>query len=91
MVLYLSKIYDKRDDVDFDIVNCPFLGEDSPHATSYTVYIITEPTMWRVVLYYACQWTIDRWIVLDMNRYYTMAWYPANVLFGTSRRQPADD
>ena len=34
-----SKIYDKRDDFDFDIVNFPFLDEDVPHSTSYGVYI----------------------------------------------------
>ena len=32
-----SKIYDKRDDFDFDIV--PFLDGDVPHSTSYGVYI----------------------------------------------------
>ena len=34
-----SKIYDKRDDFDFDIVNFPFLDGDIPRATSYGVYI----------------------------------------------------
>ena len=34
-----SKIYDKRDDVDFDIVNFPFLDGDVPRSTSYGVYI----------------------------------------------------
>ena len=35
-----SKIYDKRDDFDFDIVNFPFLDGDVPHGTSYYgVYI----------------------------------------------------
>ena len=34
-----SKIYDKRDDFDFDIVNFPFLDGDVPRATSYRVYI----------------------------------------------------
>ena len=34
-----SKIYDKRDDFDFDIVNSPFLDGDVPHSTSYGVYI----------------------------------------------------
>ena len=29
-----SKIYDKHDDFDFDIVNFPFLDGDIPHATS---------------------------------------------------------
>ena len=34
-----SKIYDKRDDFDFDIVNFPFLVGDVPRSTSYGVYI----------------------------------------------------
>ena len=34
-----SKIYDKRDDIDFDIVNFPFLDVDVPRSTSYRVYI----------------------------------------------------
>ena len=34
-----SKIYDKRDDFDFDIVNFPFLDGGIPRATSYGVYI----------------------------------------------------
>ena len=34
-----SKIYDKRDNFDFDIVNFPFLDGDVPRSTSYGVYI----------------------------------------------------
>ena len=34
-----NKIYDKRDDFDFDIVNFPFLDGDIPGRTSYGVYI----------------------------------------------------
>ena len=34
-----SKIYDKRDDFDFDIVNFPFLDGDVPRRPSYGVYI----------------------------------------------------
>ena len=34
-----SKIYDKRDDFDFDIVDFPFLDGDVPRSTSYGVYI----------------------------------------------------
>ena len=34
-----SKIYDKRDDFDFDIVNFHFLDGDDPRSTSYRVYI----------------------------------------------------
>ena len=34
-----SKIYDKRDDFDFDIVNFPFLDCDVPRRPSYGVFI----------------------------------------------------
>ena len=34
-----SKIYDKSDDFDFDVVNFPFLDGDVPRSTSYGVYI----------------------------------------------------
>ena len=34
-----SKIYNKRDDSDFDIVNFPFLDGDVPRRPSYVVYI----------------------------------------------------
>ena len=34
-----SKMYDKRDDFDFDIVNFPFLDGDIPHATTLTLEI----------------------------------------------------
>ena len=45
--LYLSisdgflkiKIYDKRDDFDFDIVNFSLLDGDAPRSASYGVYI----------------------------------------------------
>ena len=33
------KIYDKRDDFDFEIVNFPFLDDDVPRAAPYGVYI----------------------------------------------------
>ena len=35
---FKTKIYDKRDDFDFDNVNFPFL-DDVPRSTSYGVYI----------------------------------------------------
>ena len=35
----LTKIYDKRDDFDFDFVNFPFLDGDVPRRPSYGVYI----------------------------------------------------
>ena len=34
-----SKIYDKRDDLDFDIVNFPFLDRDVPRSTFYGINI----------------------------------------------------
>ena len=34
-----TKIFDKRDDFDFDIVNFPFLDSDVPRSASYGVYI----------------------------------------------------
>ena len=34
-----SKIYDKRDDFNFEIVNFPFLDGDFTHSPSYSVYI----------------------------------------------------
>ena len=34
-----SKVYDKRDDFNFEIVNFPFLDGDVPRSPSYGVYI----------------------------------------------------
>ena len=34
-----SRIYDKRDDFAFEIVNLPFLDGDIPRSTSYGVYV----------------------------------------------------
>ena len=34
-----TKIYNKRDDFDFEIVNFPFVDGDVPRSTSYGVYI----------------------------------------------------
>ena len=39
MIFFSTKIYDKRDDFDFEIVNFPFLDGDVPRSTSYGVYI----------------------------------------------------
>ena len=38
-VFVFSKIYDKRNDFDFDIVNFPFLDGDVPRRPFYGVYI----------------------------------------------------
>ena len=40
-----SKIYDKRDDFDFDIVNFPFLDGEVPRRTSYGVYILLNKSL----------------------------------------------
>ena len=37
--IVFTKIYNKRDDFDFEIVNFPFLDGDVPRFTSYGVYI----------------------------------------------------
>ena len=37
-----TNIYDKRDDYNFDIVNCPFLDGDVPQRPSYGVYILVK-------------------------------------------------
>ena len=39
MLQFLQKIYDKRDDFDFDNVNFPFFNVDVPRRPSYGVYI----------------------------------------------------
>ena len=39
MILFLPKIYDKRDDFDFEIVNFPFFDGHVPRSTSYGVFI----------------------------------------------------
>ena len=36
-----SKIYDKRDDFNFELVNFPFLDGDVPRSPSYGVYFST--------------------------------------------------
>ena len=37
-----SKVYDKRDDFNFEIVNFPFLDGDVPRSPSYGGYILLE-------------------------------------------------
>ena len=39
MTIVSSKIYDKRDDFNFEIVNFPFLDGDGPGSPSYGLYI----------------------------------------------------
>ena len=48
-----SKIYDKRDDFDFDIVNFPYLDADVPRSTSNRVYISQLIRFARVCIHVA--------------------------------------
>ena len=48
-----TKIYDKRDDFDFEIVNFPFLDGDVPRSTSYGVYISQLIRFARASSYFA--------------------------------------
>ena len=48
-----SKIYDKRDDFNFGMVNFPFLYGDVPHRASYGVYISKIIRFARVCNYVA--------------------------------------
>ena len=49
-----TKIYDKRDDLDFDIVNFPFLDGNVPRSTSCCVYISQLIRFSRVSIYDMC-------------------------------------
>ena len=51
MYLVSSKIYDKRDDFDFDIVNFLFLDNDVPRRPSYEVYIFQLIRFARVCMH----------------------------------------
>ena len=46
-----SKMYDKRDDFDFDIVHFPFLDGDVPRLPSYGVYISQHLRVARVCIH----------------------------------------
>ena len=48
MFYFSSKIYDKRDDVDFDIVNFSLLYGDVPHVPFYSVHISNRIRITRV-------------------------------------------
>ena len=45
-----TKIYDKLDDFDFDIVNFPFLDGDVPRRTSYLQILMTLTTVIKPLL-----------------------------------------
>ena len=43
-----SKIYDKRDDFNFEIVKFPFLDGDVPRSPSYGVYVLRKVRIWTI-------------------------------------------
>ena len=45
-----TKIYYKRDDFDFDIVNFPFLDGDVPRRISFGVYILDSPELLQILV-----------------------------------------
>ena len=46
-----TKLYDKRDDIDFDIVNFPFLDGDVPRRTSYTyINLLGSPGLLQILV-----------------------------------------
>ena len=47
-----TKIYDKRDDFDFEIVDFPFLYGDVPRSTSYVVYFLNSFVLLEHLAYY---------------------------------------
>ena len=69
-----SKIYDKRDDFDFDTVNFPFLGGDVPRRPSYGVNISQLIRFARVCIYVedfnACNKYLTTKLLLQVNRYH---------------------
>ena len=50
-IVVSSKIYDKRDDFNFEIVNFPFLDGDVPRSPFYGVYISKRICFARVCSY----------------------------------------
>ena len=47
-----TKIYDKSDDFDFEIVNFPFLDDDVPRSTSMSLYLSTHSFCKSILLCY---------------------------------------
>ena len=67
-----SKIYDKRDDFDFDIVNFPFLDGDVPRSTSYGVYISQLIRFARVVDFNARNKSLTAKLLQQGYRYHKL-------------------
>ena len=57
------KIYHKRDDFDFDIVNFPFLDGDVPRATYHGVYTVDS----RYLEFQGTLWNTSRYPYFDIS------------------------
>ena len=66
-----TKIYDKRDDFDFEIVNFPFLDGDVPLSISYGVYIsqLTQKLLKQGYRYHKLRKTFSKFY----RRYYDLS------------------
>ena len=71
-----SKIYDKRDDFDFDIVNFPFIDGDVPRRPFYGVYISQLIRFARVCCHFDDYNTRNKCLTTKINkqgyRYYKL-------------------
>ena len=71
-----TKIYDKRDDFDFEIVNFPFLDGDVPRSTSYGVYISSLIRFARASSYVTdfntCNKLLTQKLLKQGNRYHKL-------------------
>ena len=68
--IFSTKIYDKRDDFDFEIVNFPFLDGDVPLSTSYGVYISQLIRFARASSYVADFSTHNKLLTLKQGYWY---------------------
>ena len=60
--IVFTKIYDKRDEFDFEIVKFPFLDGDVPRSTSHGVYISQRIRFARASIYVADFYTRNKWL-----------------------------
>ena len=71
-----TKIYDKRSDFDFEIVNFPFLDCDVPRSTSYRVYISQLIRFARASSYItefnACKKLLSQKLLKQVYRYHKL-------------------
>ena len=75
-----SKIYDKRDDFDFDIVNFPFLDGDVPRSTAYGVYIFSQLIRFarvssHVADFNACNKSLRAISIINFERHFLNFFY----------------